>query len=126
MLFITEIIFRLIGEKPFDPEVTIEKITPCNPIVADSLLGYSLLSGRYTFHYKNGYSFCATHNKEGERIISSEKSDQSLPKIAVYGDSNFYGFGLNDSQTWTYSLQQKNNTINVINHSVFGYSLFFA
>jgi hypothetical protein len=124
MLFITEIIFRLIGEKPFDPEVTIEKIKPCNPIVADSLLGYSLLSGRYTFHYKNGYSFCATHNKEGERIVSNKKRDQSLPKIAVYGDSNFYGFGLNDSQTWTYNLQQKNNTIHVINHSVFGYSLF--
>lgn len=123
-LLITEIIFRIVGEKPFNPEVTIEKITPSNPIVVDSLLGYSLLPGKYTFHYQNGYSFVATHNKQGERFISNEKSLQDLPKLAVYGDSNFYGFGLNDSQTWTYKLQKKNKTIYVVNHSVFGYSLF--
>lgn len=119
-----ETCFRLFGEKPFNPAVTIEKITPSNPIVVDSLVGYSLLPGKYTFHYKNGYSFDATHNKFGERMISKDTSYQGLPKIAVYGDSNFYGFGLNDNQTWTYKLQQENRKIKVINHSIFGYSLF--
>ena len=119
-----ESVFRLFGEKSFNPETTIEKITPTNPIVVDSLLGYSLLPGKYTFHYKNGYSFAVTHNKFGERMISKEVSYDGLPKIAVYGDSNFYGFGLNDDQTWTYKLQQKNKSNQIINHSVFGYSLF--
>jgi len=124
ILSITELVFRIVGEKPFNPEVTINTITPSNPIVVDSLLGYSLLPGKYTYHYKNGYSFIATHNVNGERSIFNEKDTTDLPKIAVYGDSNFYGFGLSDSQTWTYKLQQINKDIHVINHSVFGYSLF--
>jgi hypothetical protein len=124
IFIIIEFIFRLIGEKPFNPAVTIEKITPSNPISNDSLIGYSLLPGKYTLHYQNGYSFTTTHNKFGERMISNTKKFESLPKIAIYGDSNFYGFGLQDNQTWAYLFQQKNKSIQVINHAVFGHSLY--
>jgi hypothetical protein len=93
IFIIIEFIFRLIGEKPFNPAVTIEKITPSNPISNDSMIGYSLLPGKYTLHYKNGYSFTTTHNKFGERMTSNTDSFNGLPTIAIYGDSNFYGFG---------------------------------
>jgi hypothetical protein len=120
LFFIIEFIFRLSGEKPFDPAVTIEKITPNNPIINDTLIGYSLLPGKYTLHYKNGYSFNTTHTKFGERRTSNADEFEGLPKIAIYGDSNFYGFGLEDHQSWPYLLQQNQ----VINHAIFGHSLY--
>lgn len=124
MFVIIEFVFRLSGEKPYNPVVAIENITPKNPIKVDATLGFSLRPGTYTFHYKNGYSFTATNNEFGERVTTSGKSNASLPTISIYGDSNFYGFGLEDDQNWPYLLQKKNQTTQVVNHAVFGHSLY--
>ena len=124
MFVIIEFVFRLSGEKPFTPVVAIEKITPKNPIIVDSIFGFSLLPGKYSFHYKNGYSFTATNNEFGERITKSGIRNASLPTISIYGDSNFYGFGLEDDQNLAYLMQQKNQTTHVVNHAVFGHSLY--
>jgi len=124
MFVIIESVFRLSGEKAYNPVVAIDRISPKNPIVVDTLLGFSLLPGTYTFHYKNGYSFTASHNKFGERVTSLNNKRTNLPTISIYGDSNFYGFGLEDHQSWPYLLQQKTESIQVLNHSVFGHSLY--
>ncbi len=122
VFFLVEIGLRLFySKKSKFPQIS--SIKPFSPIQSDSVLGYTLKAGEFHFMYDQNYSFKSTHNKDGWRITSEDEfiGDRS---IFIYGGSLFYGFGLNDSCTFPWKLQEEltSEDISVRNYSVFAYS----
>lgn len=123
ILIFSELLLRLLGFKTFEPFLLkLEDIQPANSMKTDSLLGFSLKPGTYTYIYEKDYSFVATHNDFGYRICSDSICPDSINKINFYGGSLFYGFGLNDSLSFPWKFQKKIEGFKVNNFAIFGHS----
>jgi lysophospholipase L1-like esterase len=99
----------------------ISKIEPYSPIVADSTYGYSLKDGNYSFTNQCGLTFAAQHYK-GERVPALGPDSSSKGHVLVFGDSNIYGYGVEDSCTMPYYLQQLLPEYRIRNMGVPGWS----
>jgi hypothetical protein len=130
-LFAAELFTRFLGYYPFNYSMKGDKIADVSTILpepyfaTDSLIGYSLKPGRYSTLYESGFAFSSTHNSEGNRFtrLANTAFDKTVTNlIHIYGDSYFYGFGLEDTATFGYKLQQKLNGARVVNRAVMGHS----
>lgn len=123
MFFFIEVILQIFGYEPFHPyPFKLKNIQPESSMRKDSLLGFSLKPGLYTYEYESGYCFTATHNKNGYRVCVGKTYSDSLEQINFYGGSLFYGFGLNDSLTLPWKLQSKLDNFKINNFAIFGHS----
>lgn len=129
--FVAEILVRLMGYYLFNYNMKVDKISDVRSILpkpyftTDTLVGYSLKPGRYETVYESGFSFFSTHNNRGNRITKIESDSKEYinsKRIYIYGDSYFYGFGLDDTATFGYKLQQQLDWIDVVNKSIMGHS----
>ena len=118
-----EFILRVVGIGVFQKfPIQIKSITPQSPMKFDSELGFSLASGEYTYHYSDGYSFSATHTRDGLRSPGFYNPPQQK-SIDFYGGSLFYGFGLEDSLVFSSKLQKVLPEYNINNHAIFAHNL---
>jgi len=123
---------RLTGYTPFNHHIKKDKISevvailPESYLRQDSLLGYSLKPGSFSTIYKSGFMFHSTHDCYGNRVtcIDSHQLHRSedAMKIFIYGDSYFYGFGLDDTATFGYKLQQRLSGDHIVNKAIMGQS----
>src|SRR5262245_35182151 len=118
-----ELLVRLRGHQPYrvyDFEVT---VNPSPFAIPDPELGYMIYPGKFDVQFKNGYSWSATHGTDSLRITGPPSSQpDTRPQLFVYGCSVAYGYGLADSQTLPYLLQQRLPTIRVRNYAVPGFA----
>lgn len=99
----------------------ISVIHPVSCIKHDSVVGYTISGGEYTYELCNSYKFSASHNSENERKCSVNSSANNK-SLVVFGDSFSYGFGVSDGQTFSCRLAERLDSTNVYNKSVPGYS----
>ena len=99
----------------FNTKGSFEKISsdPYPFLVADEVQGYKINPGSYTFTYtkqKKGithyFKSFVTINKNGDRFIGRSNLNPTK-NIYIFGDSFFFGEGVNDEQTFTFLLQNK-------------------
>lgn len=98
----------------------LKSVTPSEFVGPDKALGYTLNDG--TFHFENacGLRFSATH-RLGKRVVTTPKND-TLPEVWILGDSYGYGYGVDDTCTYAYYLQQVMPQYSIVNLSGPGYS----
>ena len=130
--FICELVCRINGLKPYEDYVNTSEVEPKLCADMDSVFGYSLLPGYFTFLDNDTVICHATHNNDCRRITSNNSQDiQKLDKVIFIGCSFTYGDGLEDTCTHPYILQQLFNNakinLHVENWGVGGYgaALFF-
>lgn len=123
LLLFTEGILRAGGKKPYTfPEVT-TSVQPANYGCVHPQMGFSLRPGKYCFKLAEQHEFCATHTRDSLRATSYEPLDSIANKIHLYGCSLTYGYGVADSQTFAWQMQQHFSSHEVRNYGVSGYSL---
>ena len=121
--FIVELGLRFFGYKPFQLYfLKVKEIKPETCMRKDFLIGFSLKPGNFIFDYVSDYSFEVNHNSEGYRICSESLVSDTLRKINFYGGSLFYGFGLNDSLTFPWKIQNEFENFKVSNYAIFGHN----
>ena len=97
------------------------KSIPEHPFLGDSLLGISLNMGGYEIEINNKIKFKATHDSSGYRKIYRNETIAVTKKIVSLGCSFTYGYGVNDTETFTYLLQKNHPNFNFTNMGVIGY-----
>jgi hypothetical protein len=118
-----ELLVRSLGYEPYrvsDFEIT---VNPSPLAVPDPELGYMIYPGKFDIQFKNGYSWSATHGADSLRITGPPVSQSDTrPQLFVYGCSVAYGYGLSDSLTFPYLLQQSLPAVRVRNYAVPGFA----
>lgn len=124
ILTLSEGFLRLAGYRPFSPLFVAQSISPEGMFAPDSVVGYGLSPGTYTLQLRTGLRFTATHTATGQRITRPTQlalSDNAA-RLHIYGDSYLYGFGLPDTATMAWQLQQHAPYLQVENYAVPGHS----
>jgi hypothetical protein len=89
----------------------------------DASLGYTVGPGRYDviFEQPRGkYKWRVTIDAEGRRAVNAPATEDSR-QIYLFGDSFFFGWGLNDPHVFSWLLQQDFPHNRVNNYSMSGY-----
>jgi hypothetical protein len=120
IFIITEVTIRWFGLKPMNKSPFEFSVSPMPYSKKDSTYGYVFMPGRFNIAYANGFSFSATHDMRGYRVVDATVSD-TLPTLGLFGCSFAYGQGVEDTQTMAYFLQRKTKTYKVKNYAVGGY-----
>ena len=125
-----EIALRLLGEKLYVPVVFNIKVEPGGRFYqADPGLGYRHLPGKFTLTLPDGYGFQVTHGNNTLRITHPEQQDgesSGKPQIWIFGGSFTHGWGLNDSETYPWLLQERFPDHELVNFGVGGYGTIHA
>ncbi|MFT4526881.1 MAG: hypothetical protein ACI85F_003062 [Bacteroidia bacterium] len=116
-------VMRILGYKPDSgfPKL-ISSIEPKSCMRPDSLVGFSLKPGEYTFVYHSGFEFTTNHLPNGFRVTNSNP-DSICAIVNFYGGSLFYGLGLNDEDVFTAKLAETVPNILVNNYAIFGHGM---
>lgn len=129
-LGLCEIIVRLLGEKPYVPVVFNIKVEPGGRFYQPHpSLGYQHLPGKFTLTLPDSYTFQVTHLKNTLRATHPEQPAAKLagkPQMWIFGCSFTHGWGLNDSETFAWVLQEKYPDWEVVNLGVGGYATIHA
>lgn len=122
-LLLLEGVLRWKGEKPYKtPEVT-TRVEPANYGCSHPQLGFSLRPGKYCFQVSGQLQFCATHTVDSLRATRMDPLDSISKEIHLYGCSLTYGYGVEDSQTFAWRLQDHFKHAEIRNYGVSAYSL---
>lgn len=117
---------RILGYAPYDPQVgRFEfQVDPGGTLyVPHARLAYVLKPGSYTI--KQSVTWHARHVGAFHRATSAEDTgelDDGREAIWMFGDSNTYGWALDDHQGYPWVLQEMHPELHVINFGVGGYS----
>src|SRR5688572_19259498 len=97
LLAIAEISVRLIGYPTYEYKPREWKVSPKNFFIYDSLLGYKLDTGVYTYTI-DGKLYKSSHNRKGQRITSLNDtfSNNAKRTINFLGGTNVYGTAMAD------------------------------
>ncbi|HIA37017.1 MAG TPA: hypothetical protein EYN89_09900 [Flavobacteriales bacterium] len=130
MLFLSvyELVLRVKGVVPFTPKLHSVKYEP-EFIFSPSLkYGYTLKPGKYNFILPllDSLVFKPTHSNDSTRIAQPLDNIKNKSALAIFGASYTYGFGVNDSTTFSWLLQKKCPDIDIINYGVPGYGPIHA
>jgi len=119
LLISIEIILRFKGALPRNnPDFTInEPLTNSS----DPILGWTPIEGMHKFKpwTKEGKETYLTINKDKSRFTGDVNKNK--PKIVFIGGSITQGWAVNDNETFSFLIQQKNNNYKVYNFGVGGY-----
>jgi hypothetical protein len=123
---------RLLAPSGRTDQRTVEQLPHGHGMFAsDNVLGWSVVPGRYTMNLKhrvNSYSewevlpIKVTINDDRSRW-TGVVSDPAKSNIYIFGDSDVFGWGVNDEQTFAYHLQMARPDYNVKLFAVAGYGL---
>jgi hypothetical protein len=116
-----ELALRILGAEPYIQQDYVIKSIPAHPFFGDSLLGISLNTGDYEIEINNRIKFRATHDSSGHRKTYRNDSIAVAKNIVSLGCSFTYGYGVNDTETFTYLLQKNNPKFNFTNMGIIGY-----
>jgi hypothetical protein len=120
---VMETVLRLSGHGALPPPPFLNQhYSPEGYSRPDSLTGYALTPGRFTVTYNDSLRWEATHLADGARW-SGPGPEDTAPGIHLYGCSNIYGIGLDDSVTIGWRLQGLMPGHRVMNFSIGGGSL---
>jgi hypothetical protein len=124
ILALLELALRLFGNNPLpvQGEYLNQIYEPKDYSRPDSLCGYALNSGRFHVTYNDSLKWTATHLADGSRSTGWQGSSSDTV-IALYGCSNIYGIGLDDSLSIGWKLQQRLTNRKVVNFGIGGGSL---
>jgi hypothetical protein len=110
-----------------------KKSEPSSFNIADNLLGYSSLPGKYVRTYQRKKAFASeweslkvnvTIHIDGSRWTGSNSgTDGGKPSIYIFGDSFVFGIGVNDEHTFSYLTQQALSDYDIRLFALGGYSL---
>lgn len=121
-----ELLVRLSGTRPAYTEDNTNSlnIEPKIFFIGDSILGWKMIEGNYNFLFNDIFLFSCTNTPEGYRITSMDtpKIDCDT-SIYLYGCSYTYGFGVADTASYPYQLQNLYANYEVKNRAVPGYGL---
>ena len=92
---------------------------PKQCILPDTLLGFQLNEGTYLVNINQELQFTASHDSLNNRL--TPKINKYNKTIELHGCSYTYGFGIDDSLSYAYQLQQKLENTKVLNKAVLGY-----
>lgn len=111
---------RLTGHGPLPPDGAYlnQRFEPDTYSRPDSLLGYALNPGHFRITYNDSLRWSATHLADGSRTCGRGESSDSM--VMMYGCSNVYGIGLDDSLTIAWRLQQRLPNRGVVNFGIGG------
>lgn len=115
-----EILLRVLLYEPYHYYPFAIHAEPQQCIIPDSICGFRLNPGNYQVVINQALQFETSHETTGERF--TPKPDSSTYNIHIHGCSYTYGFGISDSLTMAYRLQQDfGKQATVHNLAVLGY-----
>jgi len=122
----SEIVWRLMGHRPWNPTIRDLRVEPGGHMFErDSVLGYRLLEGAYRITLETGYSYNATHLPDRYRITSSLDPSTADPRtvdeIWIFGCSFVYGYSVDNEQSMCWELQRRFPSFRIRNFGVPGY-----
>jgi hypothetical protein len=124
LLLLMEGMLRLLGFQPYQPRPALAQVSPAPYGCAHPRWGFALRPGTYRFSLPGSLSFTATHQADSLRMLTRQKPvDTPLQEIHLYGCSLTYGYGVDDSATFAWRLQQAFPQTRFANQGVSGYSL---
>lgn len=123
--FSAELILRLAGKKPWNPQLANIKVEPDNRwVVKDEKLGYVHAPGKRKMIINNSFSFTATNLNNNLRIthpLDTYGAQNKKDEIWIFGCSFTYGI-VNDNETFPWLLQDKILNYKVVNFGQEGFS----
>src|SRR5690242_232787 len=103
---------------------------PSPLFVPDSILGFTILPGRYQIWVRGPASdtlqFVATVERDSSRATSYDHRSNRGPEILVYGDSYVWGLDNDDETTFPWVLQEMLPAFHVVNLAQNGYGTLHA
>lgn len=118
-----ELSLRLIGKRPYEAPLVQTTVKPANYGCTHPQLGFSLNPGTYCFDLSGEIQFCARHTQDSLRATSSIAIDSPKKEIHLYGCSLTYGYGIADSQTFAWRMQDHFADWEIRNYGVSAYGL---
>jgi hypothetical protein len=119
-----ELVVRLAGEGPWE----FDHPHPDEPIIhePDPALGWRTRPGRHVFppYRLPGDPFPVTILPDGRRVTASDDERRGRPQLLAIGDSYTLGWGVADSETWPWMLQEARPDLHVRNYGVAGYGTY--
>jgi hypothetical protein len=116
---------RITGRRPWEPDIDklAPVVKPFAPFAPHPALTYVLVPGSFTFtqskvtwHARHVHPFHRATRPEGAAV------QDGADGVWFFGDSNTYGHGVNDEETYTWLTQQKHPELDVQNFAIGGYS----
>lgn len=123
-LVMLEILLRILQYEPYHYYPFSIQSSPKQCILPDSTYGFRLNPGQYQVTINDGLVFQAQHDSGYQRITPI--TDSATFQVQLHGCSYTYGFGIDDSLTVAYQLQQQLPWAKVDNKAVLGYGTIQA
>jgi len=120
-----ELSLRWLGHHPYRTTPFTIESQPQFCLLPDSLYGIRLNPGQFNVSI-NGLQFHTTHLPNGQRITPPPPDTIPQKQVHLYGCSFPYGFGLDDSLSYPYRLQQARPNLQIHNKAVPGYGTIQA
>jgi hypothetical protein len=124
-LSLAEVAARLLGYRPYERPNYDIRIEPGGKYQArDPVLGYRHLPGQFNVTLPNGDTWQVTHLEDTLRITQPLEDYANAPDregIWLFGCSFVHGWGLNDSETLGWLLQELQPNYEIVNFGVGGY-----
>ena len=129
-LLLGELAFRIIGKSGHTIKEISTVIEPGNTFYQiDSTLGYKHISGDFTVHLSDSFSWNTTHLKTSRRItkpLNQYKIDQDKPSIWFMGCSFTHGWSLNNNETFPWLIQERFPEYHIENFGIGGHGILQA
>ncbi|MEM7104275.1 MAG: hypothetical protein AAF502_14145 [Bacteroidota bacterium] len=118
-----EVVVRLFGYSPYRVNPFSIDSEPSLALLPDSRLGFVLNPGNYQLTVNDHVTYSVTHLPDSNRVTTFEIALDSFPKgrIDVHGCSFTYGWGVDDSLSFPFLLQNALPEWDVRNEAVPGF-----
>lgn len=118
-----EVLARLSGAVPWRPTAPNITVEPGGRLYErDDLLGYRHLPGKYRVVLSGRHTFTMTHDANGRRITSGRTpAPAAREEVWILGCSFTHGWSVNDSETYSWLLQEEFPQYEIVNFGVGGY-----
>lgn len=130
LLGVGELTVRWMGFQPWNPRAMPVEVQPGGSLFQpDSLLGYTGRPGTFRVDLDQRLQFTVTHDSLGHRITPAPPWPDSLgprPEIWIFGCSFTHGYGVDDSATYPYLLQQALPDHRIRNFAMSAYGTYHA
>lgn len=118
ILVIAEGILRLIGMQPHIHNDYPVHSDPDLALLPSIGFGFALNPGIYQVTVRDSLRFSVTHTADSTRYCGKSGGDLN---VHIHGCSYTYGFGVNDSDTYPWKLQEANPKWQITNYAVPGF-----
>lgn len=125
LLTAAEFSLRLLGHGPWKPVLQEFHVDPGGSLfIPDSLTGFRGRPGKFTCRIGDKLSFSVTHDANGFRPTTFQPDTFSKPEIWIFGCSFTHGYGVDDSLTWPWRVQEEMPEYRVRNFAMTAFSTY--